>query len=84
MRGKMLPSAARVASVVATPALTASFWTTAVLSVQRKKGVDGVVKERLTNASFISTVAESHDLSIAESKRIVNTIINTIADVSIL
>jgi hypothetical protein len=51
------------------------FWTTTVLAAEEKKEV-------VRTADLIKIISHSHDLSLAESKRIVTTLTTTISEVS--
>jgi len=55
---------------------TASFWSTA--PVQQEEPKEPV--KTFTTADIVRTVAETHDLSLAESKRIFNTIFDSIVE----
>jgi hypothetical protein len=55
---------------------TQGFWTTTVLPEAAEK------KEVVRTADLIKIISHSHDLSIAESKRIVTTLTTTISEVS--
>ena len=75
-QGKVAQSAAaRVASV--TPD-KATFWS----SPPVQKDESSSRKETITTTSIVKTVAEKHDLTHAESRRIINTVFDTIVEVS--
>ena len=60
---------------------TSKFWTTAPVE-QEETQIKEAVK-MTTQKEIVKAIAETHDLSLAESKRILSTVFDTIVDVSI-
>ena len=73
-RGKVVQSAARAASAVLQAPETSR---SAGLATQASD------KETIYKEDIVKAVAEAHDLTQAESKRIVNTILDTVQDVRV-
>jgi hypothetical protein len=76
---------ARSSPATSTTAATASktereFWTTA--PVEQKEIATKEPVGTTTQKEIIKAIAETHDLSLAESKRILSTVFDTIVDVS--
>jgi HSP90 family molecular chaperone len=60
---------------------TSKFWTTAPVE-QEETQIKEAVK-MTTQKEIVKAIAETHDLSLAESKRILSTVFDTIVDVSV-
>lgn len=60
---------------------TSKFWTTA--PVEQEETPIKEVAKTTTQKEIVKAIAETHDLSLAESKRILRTVFDTIVDVSI-
>jgi hypothetical protein len=78
---KALPLSFSQLAAMATPKQT--FWSTTPVLKEEEEGAPSAGRRATVNtADLVKVVAENHDLSQAESRRILNTIIDTITDVS--
>jgi hypothetical protein len=60
------------------------FWSTTPVQqeTEEKETEEKERKQSTTMKNIVAVIAESHDLSLAESRRILNTVFDTITDVS--
>jgi hypothetical protein len=74
--------AARVSPATSTTAVSTEreFWTTAPVEQEETQTKEAV--KTTTQKEIVKAIAETHDLSLAESKRILSTVFDTIVDVS--
>jgi hypothetical protein len=81
LQSKQIAARVVARSTPATSTQTSKFWTTAPVE-QEVTQVKEAVK-LTTQKEIIKAIAETHDLSLAESKRILVTVLDTITEVSI-